>query len=169
MEGQDDYLLESSNQVDASELSTSEPSRTLDDNIIKDEDISPESLQSKPRMEHLSKILDVVEISSDDELEIIDVSKGQSEAPERKNEQNQHSSGRTSPQDVTCSVCLGEYDNKAFLDKCFRILFILSRSLMAFQAPLVGQIGGNYPRMKFVWYLYIYAAPPSPPPHSTTT
>ena len=146
MEGQDDCLLESSNQVDTSELSQSEPSRTLDNNI-KHEDISPESLQSKSRIENLSKVLDVVEISSDDELEIIDVSKGQSGAPERKNKQNQHSSGRTSPQDVTCSVCLGEYDNKAFLDKCFRIL-LLSRSLMAFQAPLVGQISKNHPRTK---------------------
>ena len=58
MEGQDDYLLESSNQVDTSELSTSEPPRTLDN-----EDISPESLQSKSRIENLSKVLDVVEIS----------------------------------------------------------------------------------------------------------
>ena len=129
MEGQDDNLLQSSDQVDVSELSTSELSRTPHDNI-KHEKISPESLQSESRMGNLSKILDVVEISSDDELQIIDVSKGQSEAPERKKEQNQHCSGRTSPKDTTCSVCLSEYDNKAFLDKCFRIL-LLSRSSMA--------------------------------------
>lgn len=29
-----------------------------------------------------------------------------------------------SPKDVTCSICLGEFDNKSFLDQCFHILFI---------------------------------------------
>jgi len=30
--------------------------------------------------------------------------------------------GNASPKDQTCSICLSEYDNKAFLDQCFRIL-----------------------------------------------
>lgn len=30
--------------------------------------------------------------------------------------------GSASPKDLTCSICLGEFDNKSFLDQCFRIL-----------------------------------------------
>ena len=28
-----------------------------------------------------------------------------------------------SKHDITCSICLGTYDNRAFLDECFHILF----------------------------------------------
>ena len=35
---------------------------------------------------------------------------------------DQCSSGGTSPEDATCSICLFEYNNKADLDKCCRIL-----------------------------------------------
>jgi hypothetical protein len=30
-----------------------------------------------------------------------------------------------SPKDLTCSICLGEFDNKSFLDQCFHILFAI--------------------------------------------
>ena len=62
---------------------------------------------------------DLVELSSDDEVQI-NVKRKSSE----KNLQadDQCSSGRTSPEDETCSICLSEYENKAHLDKCCRIL-----------------------------------------------
>ena len=78
---------------------------------------SPRSTQ--PRTRGFSQ--EVVELSSDDDVQIIDV-KGQKGAETPEHGQEQHLSGRSSPKDLTCSVCLSEYDNKAFLDKCFRIL-----------------------------------------------
>lgn len=88
--------------------------------IEKDDNTSSglQSTQSELYTENVS--CDLVELSSDDEVRIIDVKRKSCE----KNLQadDQCSSGRTSPKDATCSVCLSEYDNKSFLDKCFRIL-----------------------------------------------
>ena len=63
---------------------------------------------------------DLVELSSDDKVQFIVVKRKSSE----KNLQadDQCSSGGTSPEDETCSICLSEYENKAHLDKCCRIL-----------------------------------------------
>ena len=41
-----------------------------------------------------------------------------------------------SPKDVTCSICLGEFDNKSFLDQCFRILFTYYNRMSKYR-PLV--------------------------------
>ena len=128
MEGQDSNLLGISGEIIASGTSTvHKPSGTHDqDENVKRERDSPQVSQSESRSRNPCQ--DVVEISSDDELQIIDVNKEQnnSKAPaygkEQKQQSAQSSAGRTSPKDVTCSVCLSEYDNKAFLDKCFRIL-----------------------------------------------
>lgn len=85
---------------------------------------SPQSTRSESRIRNTSQELEMVELSSDDEVQIIDV-KGQKGEQTSELDRDQDSAGRTSPQDVTCSVCLSEYDNKSFLDKCFRILFLL--------------------------------------------
>ena len=63
---------------------------------------------------------DLVELSSDDKVQFIVVKRKSSE----KNLQadDQCSSGGTSPEDATCSICPFEYNNKADLDKCCRIL-----------------------------------------------
>lgn len=67
--------------------------------------------------------------STDEDRQIAEVTKGKSKqkAPQQGNELSQSSSQgsyarKNSQMDVTCSVCLSEFDNKAFLDKCFRIL-----------------------------------------------
>ena len=67
-----------------------------------------------------SQIAEMVVISSDDEVEII----GVNNRPEHEGGNNDKPTGCNSPskKDTTCSVCLSEYDNKAFLDRCFRIL-----------------------------------------------
>lgn len=67
----------------------------------------------------------IVEITSDDEGQVVEI---EGTPPKQENAHPQSSSQmslrRKSPQlDVTCPVCLSEYDNKAFLDKCFRIFF----------------------------------------------
>lgn len=71
----------------------------------------------------LSSCSNIVEITSDDEEQIVEI---EGTPPKQENEHPQSSSQmslrRKSPQlDVSCPVCLSEYDNKAFLDKCFRI------------------------------------------------
>lgn len=38
--------------------------------------------------------------------------------------QSQAATRCNSPKDVTCSICLGEFDNKSFLDQCFHILLL---------------------------------------------
>lgn len=64
--------------------------------------------------------------STDEDRQIAEVTKGKSKqkAPQQGNELSQSSSQgsyarKNSQMDVTCSVCLSEFDNKAFLDKCF--------------------------------------------------
>lgn len=69
----------------------------------------------------LSSCSNIVEITSDDEEQIVEI---EGTPPKQENEDPQSSSQmslrRKSPQlDVSCPVCLSEYDNKAFLDKCF--------------------------------------------------
>ena len=128
MEGQNNNSVESVNEIESNGTSTDKPSRTHDrgeNNVKCDSGVSSEVSQSELQTEDASQV--VVEISSDDELQIIGVGKGQLEekAEENGNDSNQQStSGRTSPKDVTCSVCLSEFDNKSFLDKCFRILLL---------------------------------------------
>lgn len=135
MEGQDSNSLGISGEIIASGTSTvDKPSGThdQDENNVKRERDSPQVSQSESQLRNPCQ--DVVEISSDDELQIIDVNKEQnnSKAPAhgkgQKQQSAQSSAGRTSPKDVTCSVCLSEYDNKAFLDKCFRILLQTNNS-----------------------------------------
>ena len=62
----------------------------------------------------------------DDEIEIVKVKTRRQEPKAADRETNKELSknqlGSESPRDQTCSVCLGEFDNKAFLDQCFRIL-----------------------------------------------
>lgn len=101
-------------------------------NVKCEEDTSSQDSQSKPTPGNSSQTVDVMEISSDDELQIVEVSLTESvkkAAPGHGTDHDQNpssstttTSGRTSPKDITCSVCLSEYENKAFLDNCFRIL-----------------------------------------------
>lgn len=127
MEGQVNDVSESSNDISTSGVSAGKHSSSSTAGTSASSDISVSySTQSEPSTRNLSRDLDVVELSSDEEVQIIDV-KGQQPASEKATERDHnqaHSSGRTSPKDVTCSVCLCEYDNKAFLDQCFRILFL---------------------------------------------
>ena len=87
--------------------------------IEKDDNISfwLRFMQSELYTEDVSSHL--VELSSDDEVQI-NVKRKSSE----KNLQadDQCSSGRTSPEDETCSICLFECTNKARPEKCCRIL-----------------------------------------------
>ena len=87
--------------------------------IEKDDNISfwLRFMQSELYTEDVSSHL--VELSSDDEVQI-NVKRKSSE----KNLQadDQYSSGRTSPEDETCSICLFECTNKARPEKCCRIL-----------------------------------------------
>ena len=135
MEDQDNnHSTANNDEIDVSGTSTEKHSRTPDydasSGSIKREEDSSQFSQSGSRLVTSSQAVDVVEISSDDELQVIEASKEQSvqKALGDKNSDGQtrnSSSGRTSPKDVTCSVCLSEFDNKAFLDKCFRILLLL--------------------------------------------
>ena len=95
--------------------STKKPSKTQ----LVDYESDPNSPRStQPESHSISQ--EVVELSSDDDVQIIDI-KGQKGAKTLEKGHEQHT-GRSSPKDLTCSVCLSEYDNKAFLDQCFRIL-----------------------------------------------
>jgi len=128
MEGQNNNSVERMNEIESNGTSTDKPSRTLnrgENNVKSDSGVSSQVSQLELQTENASQ--DVVEISSDDELQIIGVSKEQIEEKAEKNRNNenqQSTSGRASPKDVTCSVCLSEFDNKSFLDKCFRILLL---------------------------------------------
>ncbi len=42
-----------------------------------------------------------------------------------KQEGSEESASSAEKQDLTCSICLGPYDNRALLDVCFRILFVI--------------------------------------------
>lgn len=129
MEDQDNnHSTANNDEIDVSGTSAEKHSRTPDYDAssasIKREEDSSQFSQSGSRLGTSSQAVDVVEISSDDELQVIEASKEQSvqKALGDKNADGQtrnSSSGRTSPKDVTCSVCLSEFDNKAFLDKCF--------------------------------------------------
>lgn len=140
MDNQNNRIPEIDNEGNHGEA-TEKPSRICDQDSISanvkcEEDntssrSSSQDSQSKPTPGNSSQTVDVVEISSDDELQIVGVSMTESvkkAAPGDGTDRDQNpsssttTSGRTSPKDVTCSVCLSEYDNKAFLDKCFRIL-----------------------------------------------
>lgn len=119
MEDRKDSPPEEDAKLDTNEMccgKSSIPQIEKDDNTS----CGLQSTQSELYAENVS--CDLVELSSDDEVQIIDVKRKSCE----KNLQvdDQCSSGRTSPKDATCSVCLSEYDNKAFLDKCFRILLM---------------------------------------------
>lgn len=116
MEGKLNDLPETKNDVGASGGSTKKSSRSQ---IVEYDSDSPRTTLSESRTRNISQ--EVVELSSDDDVQIIDVNR-QKGAKTQENSHEQRSSGRTSPKDLTCSVCLSEYDNKAFLDKCFRIL-----------------------------------------------
>lgn len=116
MEGKLNDLPETKNDVGTSGGSTKKASRSQ---IVEYDSDSPRTTLSESRTRNISQ--EVVELSSDDDVQIIDVN-GQKGAKTQENSHEQQSSGRTSPKDLTCSVCLSEYDNKAFLDKCFRIL-----------------------------------------------
>lgn len=116
MEGKLNDLPETKNDVGTSGGSTKKASRSQ---IVEYDSDSPRTTRSESRTRNISQ--EVVELSSDDDVQIIDVN-GQKGAKTQENSHEQQSSGRTSPKDLTCSVCLSEYDNKAFLDKCFRIL-----------------------------------------------
>lgn len=116
MEGKLNDLPETKNDVGTSGGSTKKASRSQ---IVEYDSDSPRTTRSESRTRNISQ--EVVELSSDDDVQIIDVN-GQKGAKTPENSHEQQSSGRTSPKDLTCSVCLSEYDNKAFLDKCFRIL-----------------------------------------------
>lgn len=116
MEGKLNDLPETKNDVGTSGGSTKTASRSQ---IVEYDSDSPRTTPSESRTRNISQ--EVVELSSDDDVQIIDVN-GQKGAKTQENSHEQQSSGRTSPKDLTCSVCLSEYDNKAFLDKCFRIL-----------------------------------------------
>lgn len=139
MDNQNNRIPEIDNERNHGEA-TEKPSRICDQdsistNVKSEEDtssrFSSQDSQSKPTPGNSSQTVDVVEISSDDELQIVEVSMTESvkkAAPDDGTDRDQNpsssttTSARTSPKDVTCSVCLSEYDNKAFLDKCFRIL-----------------------------------------------
>lgn len=114
MEDRKDSPPEEDAKLDTNEMCSGKSSIPQ---IEKDDNTSSglQSTQSELYAENVS--CDLVELSSDDEVQIIDVKRKSCE----KNLQadDQCSSGRTSPKDATCSVCLSEYDNKAFLDKCF--------------------------------------------------
>jgi len=116
---------ETKNDVGTIRGSTKKPSRTQLVEYDSDSN-SPRSIQPESYTRSISQ--EVVELSSDDDVQIIDV-KGQKGAETLGEGHEQHSSlsGRSSPKDLTCSVCLSEYDNKAFLDKCFRILLKIAR------------------------------------------
>lgn len=114
MEDRKDSPPEEDAKLDTNEMCSGKSSIPQ---IEKDDNTSSglQSTQSELYTENVS--CDLVELSSDDEVRIIDVKRKSCE----KNLQadDQCSSGRTSPKDATCSVCLSEYDNKSFLDKCF--------------------------------------------------
>lgn len=116
MEGKLNDLPETKNDVGTSGGSTKKASRSQ---IVEYDSDSPRTTRSESRTRNISQ--EEVELSSDDDVQIIDVN-GQKGAKTPENSHEQQSFGRTSPKDLTCSVCLSEYDNKAFLDKCFRIL-----------------------------------------------
>ena len=122
MEGKLNDLPETKNDVGTTTGgSAKKPSQTQLVEYDSDSN-SPQSAQSTlPESYTRSISQEVVELSSDDDVQIIDI-KGQKGAETLEKSHKQHSSGRSSPKDLTCSVCLSEYDNKAFLDKCFRIL-----------------------------------------------
>ena len=121
MEGKLNDLSEAKNDVGTSGSgSTKKPSKPQLVEYDSDS-ISPLSTQPESRTRSISQ--EVVELSSDDDVLIIDV-KGQKGTEMLEKGYEQHLSGRSSPKDLTCSVCLSEYDNKAFLDKCFRILLL---------------------------------------------
>lgn len=119
MEDQNNDIVEEHAELGTTGSSTAKSSRQQIEKDIDDSNSGLRSTQSECTGDVCCD-LEVVELSSDDEVQIIDV-KGKALDKTPKNE-DQRSSGRTSPKDVTCSVCLSEYDNKAFLDKCFRIL-----------------------------------------------
>lgn len=96
-------------------------------NEISDDEVQILSIVKKEPVSRMS-----IKIESSDE----EASKGVSLAPKSETgscrdgsdnmKQPFHSKdtvvGSSSPKDSTCSICLGEFDNKAFLDQCFRIL-----------------------------------------------
>ncbi|XP_020610510.1 E3 ubiquitin-protein ligase Topors-like [Orbicella faveolata] len=114
MEGKLNDLPETKNDVGTIEASTKKPSKTQLVEYDSDSN-SPRSTQPESHTRSISQ--EVVELSSDDDVQIIDV-KGQKGTETLEKGHEQHT-GRSSPKDLTCSVCLSEYDNKAFLDKCF--------------------------------------------------
>ena len=119
MEDPNNDIVEEHADLGTTRTSTAKSSRQQIEKDIDDSNSGLRSTQSECTGDVCCD-LDVVELSSDDEVQIIDV-KGKTLDKTPQNE-DQRKSGRTSPKDVTCSVCLSEYDNKAFLDKCFRIL-----------------------------------------------
>ncbi|CAH3190405.1 unnamed protein product [Porites evermanni] len=136
MDNQNNRRTEIDNEGNHGEA-TEKPSRICDQDSISanvkcEEDTSSRSSsqdsQSKPTLGNSSQTVDLVEISSDDELQIVEVTMTESvkkAAPGDGTDRDQNpsssttTSGRTSPKDITCSVCLSEYENKAFVDKCF--------------------------------------------------
>ena len=121
MEGKLNSLPETKSDVSTSGGSTEKPSKTQ---LVEYDSGSNSSPSTRPESHTRNITLEVVELSSDDDVEIVDVKRQKgSKSPEHG--QEQQLSGRSSPKDLTCSVCLGEYDNKAFLDKCFRILLLV--------------------------------------------
>ena len=125
MEGKLNDLPETENDVGTiTGGSTKKPSKTQLVEYDSDSN-SPRSTHPESYTRSISQ--EVVELSSDDDVQIIDI-KGQKGAETLEKGHEQYSSGRSSPKDLTCSVCLSEYDNKAFLDKCFRIL--LSKNVL---------------------------------------
>ena len=116
MEDRKDSPPEEDAKLDTNEMCSGKSSIPQ---IEKDDNTSSGLRSSRSELCTGNVSCDLVELSRDDEVQIIDM--------KRKSEKNlqaddQCSSGRTSPKDATCSVCLSEYDNKSFLDKCFRIL-----------------------------------------------
>ena len=121
MEGKLNDLPQTRSDVGASGGSTENPSKTQLVEYDSDSNISSPSTRPESNTRGITH--EVVELSSDDDVEIVDI-KAQKGAKTPEHGQEQHLSGRSSPKDLTCSVCLSEYDNKAFLDKCFRILLL---------------------------------------------
>lgn len=123
MENQDSHLPES-NESDTSAVDQSSRRHYQERNGYGN-NATPQNDTIATQSSSLSSCSSIVEITSDDEGQIVEI---EGIAPKKESEHTKSSSQvslrRKSPQlDVTCPVCLSEYNNKAFLDKCFRILF----------------------------------------------
>ena len=104
MEDRKDSPPEENAKLDTNEMCSGKSSIPQ---IEKDDNTSSGLRSSRSELCTGNVSCDLVELSRDDEVQIIDM--------KRKSEKNLQA-------DDQCTVCLSEYDNKAFPNTCYRIL-----------------------------------------------